>query len=106
MSRGVDHRLSPSVSTVMMNAGSGTGRGLRSVGRENGTMTAQDLLERVEIIEQDGVFAVTARHVRAAPLGGGFQRVGVAEQPLHGIDDLIGRAHRNAESLALDDAVG
>src|SRR4051794_32349349 len=89
---------------MMRKAGSGMGRGLREW-RTYKAIATHDLLERIEIVEEDRVFAVTARHVSAAAIARRLQFDRVAKDTLHGSGNLLGRAHRDAQPFALDHAV-
>src|SRR5205814_353091 len=105
IARGLDHRSSPSVSSVMMQA-TLFGAALRMMGFVRrgggcaGIVVAQRALERLEVGWQHVVFAIFARHESAATIAGGLPGGGVGQQERDRVEHLRRGSGDNAQAFA------
>src|SRR5258708_9761128 len=105
ISRGLDHRSSPSVSIVMMKAVLSMARAARGKRAGAGRTAMQDLVECGEIGAEHLVLAVLPRHQRAAPAARRLQGGRTLEQIIHRIRQPLRRMNGDAQTLTRDDAV-
>src|SRR5439155_21642782 len=105
MTCGRIHRLSPSVSTVMMNAVSGIARPPCDEPAGAAVGPAHHFVERLDIVREYPLLAVLAGHEGAAAIARRLPGGRIVEQLRDGVEERRGRGHRHAQALPLDHTV-